>query len=236
MASALASPPPPWSFGSADLKRNARKFFERALVISALVHLAAVGAFRAAEERSRARDVLDTQRIKGKITVIDVFELPPIRNWVVAPSHPSAKGVFFPVDKPKELMEITGPEARYTPEAVGIGPTTNNGAERIIDPGPPGGEVLQPFRHVDTPPTPKVAPKPPYPEWAKEARIEGTVLLRVLVGVDGIPKRVEVVRGPNGLKEEAAKAVARWIFDPGLSDHQPIEVWVQVPITFRLSE
>ena len=59
MAPALASPPPLLPGGSPDLKRHARKFLERALVISALVHFTAAGVFRAADERGRAREAAE---------------------------------------------------------------------------------------------------------------------------------------------------------------------------------
>jgi len=236
MASALASPPPLLSGGSPDLKRNARKFLERALVVSALVHLAAVGAFRAAEERSRAREGDEVKRVPGIVDLIPhLFPPPVIRNWSPPAAPPSTSGIITPVQKiERPEVDITPPGDFYPPETVT--PSRGEGGKggAATTPDAPTEEPLRPFTAVDTPPVPLQAPRPPYPEWAREAGIEGTVVLKVLVGVDGIPKQVEILRGPKGLRDEAARAVSRWTFTPGLSNHRPVEVWVEVPVVFTL--
>ena len=64
--------------------------------------------------------------------------------------------------------------------------------------------------------------------------MEGKVLLYVLVGKDGHPRKVITTGGVRALGEDAARAVMRWTFRPGLSNGNPIEVWVEVPVVFRL--
>ena len=236
MASALASPPPLMTGGSPDLKRHARRFLERALVISALVHLTAVGLFRAADERSRAREAVDSKMIGGIVDLIPHLFPPPIaRNWSPVPAVSPEKGVFIPVEKiSRPEVEITRPGIPYIP----VGPSALPGGGGKDGPdlelGPPGEEPALPFKPVDTLPTTLLAPRPPYPEWAREAGIEGAVLLKVLVGVDGLPKQVEILSGPKGLREEAARAVSRWTFVPAMTSHQPVELWVQVTVVFTL--
>jgi protein TonB len=205
-------------------------------VISALVHLTAVGLFRAAEERSRAREAVDSRRIGGIVELIPRFFPPPtIRNWSPVPVPPATNGVFTPVDRiARPEVEITKPGAYYPPETAAPSQGGDGKDGPDIHPGPPRDEPMAPFTPVDTPPTPLQAPRPPYPEWAREAGIEGTVVLKVLVGVDGIPKQVEILRGPKGLRDEAAHAVSRWTFTPGLASHRPVEVWVEVPVVFTL--
>jgi TonB family protein len=78
--------------------------------------------------------------------------------------------------------------------------------------------------------------KPPkYPSEALEAKVSGKVLLRVLVGVDGLPAQIEVEHSePAGVFDQASiDAVRSWTFNPGSKDGQPVEGWVQVPITFN---
>jgi protein TonB len=231
MTSAYASPPP-FRFGPADLKANARKFLERALVISALVHLAAAGVFRAAQER--AGDVLDLRSTPG-IVLIDPTPSPPPMIPYREPGGSNAKdGVVVPVDNTVDFPMIdTDPfvPSPFTGTEKNPG-RRDEGTAKV--PGPPP-DVVEPAPRPDKLPIVIDAPKPTYPDWAREAGIEGKVILRVLVGTDGFPKQVVVASGSKALAEAARDAVRRWRFEPGLVGKEPVEVWVEVPVTFRLS-
>jgi len=239
MASAFLSLPPPWSFGSSDLKANARKFLQRALVISALVHLAAVGIFRAALERFAATE----EAVPVVPTWLPPTEfMPPFR--IIPPGlqsyvdTPYKVGEIIPVKNTVELNPIDRNFPNAEPGAVEANPRTEPSGSDITgpppDPGPPGKAPA--FVHVDTPPVPILAPRPPYPAWAREAGIEGKVFVRVLVGTDGIPKGAEVVSGPKGLTEGIEAPLMRWRFSPGLSNGAPVECSVLIPISFRLQD
>ncbi|HYQ90461.1 MAG TPA: energy transducer TonB [Candidatus Binatia bacterium] len=235
MASAFLSLPPPWSFGSADLKANARRFLQRALLISALVHLAAVGVFRAALERfaGTEEEVSAVVPHWSDPTIL----IPPFdpATWKAPTGSHSTTGVIEPRDKEVIFKTIERGGSGPTHDPVGAGPP--DGAPGPgPGPGPPGPPEATPFTSVDTPPVPLVAPRPEYPAWGREARIEGTVRVRVLVGIDGIPKKAVIASGPNGLSEGVVDAVLRWRFRPGLSNGTPVEVWVEIPISFRLQE
>jgi len=75
---------------------------------------------------------------------------------------------------------------------------------------------------------------PVYPDVARSAGIEGTVLVRVLVGKDGRVKDVIYIEGPEGLKKAADDCARTAVFKPALMDHRPVEVWVLMPVTFKL--
>jgi TonB family protein len=78
-----------------------------------------------------------------------------------------------------------------------------------------------------------------YPQAAKDARIQGTVGLAVLVNADGTVGRVRVRRSLDtkyGLDDAAASAVARWRFEPGRRQGKPIPVEVSLEFTFTLRE
>jgi protein TonB len=87
---------------------------------------------------------------------------------------------------------------------------------------------------IEDPPTPVTQVKPTYPEFAKDAQIEGRVILHVLVGKDGRVKTIKLIRGVTGLNEAAVDAVRRWVFKPGLKAGEPVCVWVEVPVDFHL--
>jgi TonB family protein len=84
-------------------------------------------------------------------------------------------------------------------------------------------------------PTVLLKSDPEYTEEARLAKISGTVLISVVVDVDGVPKEIELVRGIGfGLDEKAAQTIAAWRFRPGTKDGQPVPVKAQIEINLRL--
>ena len=81
----------------------------------------------------------------------------------------------------------------------------------------------------------RLAP-PAYPASAKAEKVAGTVMLRVLVAIDGSPATVEVETsaGDARLDEAAVAKVRDWRFNPRIEDGKPVQQWVQVPVTFSL--
>jgi len=78
-------------------------------------------------------------------------------------------------------------------------------------------------------------PKPHYPEVARLARVEGTVIVKVLVDVDGSVRKAEIVRGVHTLLNNAAlKAARQCVFVPGRQRELKVATWVAVPYNFRL--
>jgi TonB family protein len=76
-----------------------------------------------------------------------------------------------------------------------------------------------------------------YTEEAKEAGVEGTVILKVLVGEDGRVRDVKIVQGlPHGLTEAAVRAVKACRYTIGEKDGKPVPVWVPGKIRFVLAE
>jgi protein TonB len=79
-------------------------------------------------------------------------------------------------------------------------------------------------------------PKPKYPATARKLGIQGTVVLRVFISVEGNPAeiRVEKSSGHPVLDQAALTAVKKWRFDPAHEGEAPVAAWVDVPIRFRL--
>jgi TonB family protein len=80
------------------------------------------------------------------------------------------------------------------------------------------------------------APKPVYPPQAKQARIQGTVRMNVVIGKDGTVKDLQVASGHPLLVDTAADAVRQWVYKPTLLNGNPVEVVTVVDVNFTLSQ
>ena len=86
-----------------------------------------------------------------------------------------------------------------------------------------------------TPPRLVVKHEPQYTEYAKNEKIEGTVLLSVLIDEDGLARDIDVVKSlEKGLDANAIAAVESWQFKPAQKDGKPVAVSARIEVNFRL--
>lgn len=106
----------------------------------------------------------------------------------------------------------------------GIGPGSGGGIGGGVY--RPGGAVTTPRIITDV--------KPTYTNAALLHKIQGTVVLELVVKANGRPADVRVVRSldPGGLDEQAIVAVSQWRFEPGRLGGRPVDVLVTVMIDF----
>jgi len=90
------------------------------------------------------------------------------------------------------------------------------------------------FVYYEEPPIVISQVEPVRPEVPRTANIRYEVLLKVLVGKDGLVRDVKVIRGVDGLNEAAVDAVKKWTFKPARSNNKPVSVWIEIPIRFQL--
>ena len=91
--------------------------------------------------------------------------------------------------------------------------------------------IYGPKDHVK-PPRVLLSPDPKYP---KGTRKEGTVVLWLVVGSDGLTHDVKVQRSLSpDLDGAAIEAVKNWKFAPATKDGKPVAVQINVEVTFRL--
>jgi protein TonB len=76
--------------------------------------------------------------------------------------------------------------------------------------------------------------EPAYPDIAREAGVEGTVMIRVLVGEDGFVKDMMIVQSVQMLDDAAVNAAQTAVFKPALQKDKPVAVWMVIPIEFSL--
>ena len=93
--------------------------------------------------------------------------------------------------------------------------------------GPPKGEVFAPSL------VSKVEPE--YSEEARRARVNAVILLGIVVGPNGLPGSIKVVRPAGfGLDAKAMEAVQQWRFSPGSKNGQAVPVQAQVEVSLRI--
>jgi TonB family protein len=75
--------------------------------------------------------------------------------------------------------------------------------------------------------------EPIYPEGARQANVQGIVILEAVIGTDGTVVDVHAVSGPDELTPAALDAVKWWRFEPYLVNGQPVQVKTRLAIDFR---
>lgn len=109
-------------------------------------------------------------------------------------------------------------------------------------PAPPAVEEVHEGQEVELTPDvvkPEIMNRvnPAYPPIAQQKKIEGTVILSVLVSERGEAIDARVLRGAggqSGLNEAAIDAVKKWKFRPAVKDGKRVRVWMTYPIVFKL--
>ncbi|GAO22001.1 TonB family protein [Alicycliphilus sp. B1] len=99
---------------------------------------------------------------------------------------------------------------------------------------PPGPAIIQPSSdasHLNN-------PKPVYPAVSKRLGEQGKIVLRVLIGTDGLPQKIEIKQssGYERLDRQAVDTVSRWRFVPGTRNGVPEAMWYLQPINFVLQQ
>jgi protein TonB len=76
--------------------------------------------------------------------------------------------------------------------------------------------------------------EPSYPAVARQQHAEGDVLVRVIIGKNGIPRQMQVVRGDVRLVPAALEVIPQWRYKPALLSGQPTDSQLVVTVSFRL--
>lgn len=90
---------------------------------------------------------------------------------------------------------------------------------------------------VSQPPRATKVVKPEATSLARQRKVSGTVLVRVLVDENGRASQVEIYRDTNpkvGLGEASASAVKKWEWTPAMKDGVKVKTWIVVPLPFVL--
>jgi len=163
-----------------------------------------------------------TPRVEPKPVVVDT-------NQFVAP-----------VEVPQEIMPEDGLDLGVDGGVVGgveggvPGGVVGGVVGGLPDAPPPpqqairvGGQIKEPkkLKHVN----------PTYPDIAKQARVQGVVILECTISPQGKVSDVKVLRGIPLLDQAAIDAVKQWVYTPTLLNGVPVPVIMTVTVNFKLS-
>ncbi len=76
---------------------------------------------------------------------------------------------------------------------------------------------------------------PTYPPLARQARIQGVVILQAQISKDGSIENLQLISGHPMLAPAAIEAVKQWKYKPYLLNGEPVEVDTQVQVNFTLA-
>jgi TonB family protein len=76
---------------------------------------------------------------------------------------------------------------------------------------------------------------PVYPPEARHARVQGTVVMRAVIGSDGRLKELHTLTGDATLAKAATDAVQQWRYRPYVLNGEPVEVETQITVNFTLA-
>jgi periplasmic protein TonB len=147
---------------------------------------------------------------------------PPVDTVSLADRPPMATD---PVDTaPSDVGPFIGKGARRIGDGWTQGPDL--GDDRAL---PIGGPISRPQI------VPGTKVQPHYTELARQARLQGVVLLEATIDERGNVVDVHVLKGLRmGLDDEAVKAVSQWKYTPALLHGRPVKVYFDLTVQFEV--
>lgn len=92
-----------------------------------------------------------------------------------------------------------------------------------------GGGVVAPVKLY--------TPQPQYTRRARQARLQGVVIVQVIIDRQGKVTSAKVLKGLGmGLDQSALKTLRKWRFEPATLNGEPVAVFYNLTVNFRLSE
>jgi len=223
-------------YGAPELKEVARKYLVRALGVASaawlVLFMLSMGTSALLSHRARETSVVVVPYRELAAPPPLTQDAPPPQVAITQPVAPPTVGVAVPVpdaEAPPEQTIASQEEIAQTTPGVDAGK-----GDLVV--APPSDDLPQfgEYVYVEELPEAITKVKPDYPDIAREAGVDGVVLVQALVGKDGKVKDVRVVKPIPMLNDAAIAAVRQWVFKPALSNNKPVAVWVAVPVRFSL--
>ena len=250
------------AYGAYELRKKYNRFLERAALIAFLLFIS-LTTLPKAIEWTGLFDHEEVEEIEViPVQLSDLAEPPPLDEEEVPPPPPDLPPpvraqIEFKVPTPKPDDEVKEEETikemdELEDAKADIGTADVEGSTDGYDFGDIDGKAVE---DVVVNAEPEVGPsdfvlleKEPspvnlddlkkligYPPMAKEAEIEGKVIIRVQVDKTGHYVKHIVIKDPHPILTKAVTdKINTLTFTPGIQSGKPIKVWVTIPFDFKL--
>lgn len=176
------------------------------------------------------------------IMPVDIQLLTPPRVRPVDTASQAVSENAAPVVAPTGVIAETGREGA-PPSPTGSIPGVESGPPAAVDGMGIGSVALPPPPQPAAPgrlhsgmkaPLKIVDVAPAYPAIARNARVQGVVILEAVLDAKGRVESVHVLRSIPLLDQAAVDAVQQWRFTPALLNNEPVPVVMTVTVNFTL--
>jgi periplasmic protein TonB len=159
-------------------------------------------------------------QIPNTVEIINPLGQDLFQNWPISPS------TGFPLGLPHGSDSVIGdPPGLASPR---LQPPSIPHAPPVTHPVRIGGEVQQANLISQL--------KPQYPALAKQARIQGAVVLEAVISRSGTIVNLKVISGHPLLIQGALEAVRQWRYKPTLLNNEPVEVLTTITVNLAWEE
>jgi TonB family protein len=150
----------------------------------------------------------------------------------------------FVPQKPSQMSGAGLPGAVMavrTPTKVGVQPPPVTTATNVPPPLPGRNAMPQPEKRIMVISSAElthyviVSRPPAYPPAAKLRQLQGDVMVRAVIGENGVVESVEAVSGPEQLRASAADAMRTWKYKPYMVNGQPQKIQTYVNFRFTMN-
>lgn len=154
----------------------------------------------------------------------------------VLPTRAAALTIAAPTTAEESSDQDATSESGGPGRPDGVDGSKGTGTQILIgDPGPEAGVILTPGGDVHAPVLLERV-EPDYPEAARRARLEGTLILEAVITASGTVQEVRVLRSINPLLDEAAeRAVRQWRYKPATLNGRAVPVYLTVTVRFGIA-
>lgn len=201
----------------------------------------------------KKKDIRERQDVIFQVSlsislIITIIAFLTVKQFSIKPYLPKESKETILEQVPEEIIKVEEPPPPPKPilpvevsveegeeEEIEIAPTTTFRETQEL-PILPEMRVYEQYE-VEEPPVLIKKVDPVYPEIARQLKIEGMVVVRMIVGPDGRVKHAEILKSAHEiLNEPVLEAVRQWIFKPGKQMGQPVSVRIIQPYRFRLEK
>lgn len=153
---------------------------------------------------------------------------------------PEMKAIFFadgPDIRPASTLQSFENVSVYPfiAQLLGLTPQVSDGDISVLSRTIAGSAVLRSPTDGIKMPVMIVRKEAEYSEEARRKKISGDVQISLVVGTDGSPSEVKVVRGLGyGLDEKAVQSISHYHFKPATRNGQPVAVRIYIEVNFRI--